>query len=249
MLHKNPWDGNGFNIQICCLIIAPAFFAAAIYLTLKHIVLEVGSTFSRLRPEYYTWIFILCDLLSLILQGAGGGIAASATGGSSMQKVGGDLMMAGIVWQVFTLIVFGILVCDYAFRVHQRRAELHNSAVKLLSTPRFRLFIGGLVLAYITTLTRCIFRIGELAKGWPNSIMQNETDFILLDSVMITIAVLCLTAFHPGLVFPEMQMHGKKSPVGGFIAAQKEMIDDVESTSASLDQGESPKRQGYFGVA
>lgn len=35
MLHDNPWDGNGFNIQICCLIIAPAFIAAGVYLTLK----------------------------------------------------------------------------------------------------------------------------------------------------------------------------------------------------------------------
>jgi len=248
MLHNNPWDGNGFNIQICCLIIAPAFFAAGIYLTLKHIALEVGSIFSRLRPKFYTWIFILCDIFSLILQGAGGGIAASASG-SSMQKVGGDLMMAGIVWQVFTLVVFSMLVCDYAIRVHKRRAELEGLAVKLMSTLRFNLFIGGLILAYITILTRCVFRIGELANGWANSIMQNEIDFILLDGVMITIAVTCLTAFHPGHVFPEMQMHSKTRPPGEDAVAEKETVDDVESTPASLDQDGRPKREHYFGAA
>lgn len=105
MLHHNPWDGNGFDIQICCLIIAPAFIAAGIYLNLKHIVLEVGPSFSHLRPKFYTWIFILCDLFSLILQGTGGGVAATADDGSSFQKVGNDLMMAGIVWQVITLLL------------------------------------------------------------------------------------------------------------------------------------------------
>ena len=65
-------------IQICCLIISPAFVAAGIYLTLKHIVLTFGTAWSRLRPVLYTYIFIGCDLLSLGLQGAGKMMRASA---------------------------------------------------------------------------------------------------------------------------------------------------------------------------
>ena len=33
ILNDNPWDETGFQMQICCLIIAPAFFAAGVYLT------------------------------------------------------------------------------------------------------------------------------------------------------------------------------------------------------------------------
>ena len=33
ILHDNPWDETGFQMQICCLIIAPAFLAAGVYLT------------------------------------------------------------------------------------------------------------------------------------------------------------------------------------------------------------------------
>ena len=97
MLHNNAWSSNGFEIQICCLIIAPAFVAAGVYLTLKHIVIEFGASFSRLRPRLYTWIFIFCDILSLVLQGAGGGTAATAANGSNLQNVGTDLMITGIV--------------------------------------------------------------------------------------------------------------------------------------------------------
>ena len=241
-LHSNPWSSNGFEIQICCLIIAPAFIAAGVYLTLKHIALELGANFSRIRPKFYTWIFCLADLLSLIIQGAGGGIAATADSGSNMQKVGNDLMMAGIVFQVVTLIIFGTMVGNYALRVYAHRSELEPSAVKLMNATRFRLFVGGLTLAYITIFTRCIFRIGEMANGWGNPIMQDETDFVVLDSVMITIATLCLTAFHPGLVFPEMQMHGKTSPIGEFSTAEAEKVHDVESPPNS-------GRKGYFGAS
>ena len=78
-----------------------------------------------------------------------------------------------------------------------------------------------------------------MAKGWGNPIMQDQTDFIVLDGVMITIATLCLTAFHPGLVFPEMQMHGKTNPIGEFTTAEAEKVHDGESPPDS-------ERQGYF---
>lgn len=241
MLNSNPWSDNGFEIQIACLIIAPAFIAAGVYLTLKHITLELGVNISRIQPKLYTWIFCSADILSLVLQGAGGGLAASADHGSSMQKVGNDLMMAGIVWQVITLLVFGGMVGDYAFRLYAHRSELGQSALKLLDTTRFKLFTSGLVLAYLAIFTRCVYRIGEMATGWGNPIMQDETDFIVLDGVMITIATLCLTAFHPGLVFPEMQMHGKTGPIGEFTTAETEKAHDVESPPNS-------ERQGYFGA-
>ena len=242
MLHSNPYSSNGFEIQICCLIIAPAFIAGGVYLTLKHITLEIGANFSRIRPKLYTWTFCLADFFSLVLQGAGGGIAATANAGSSLQVVGNNLMMSGIVWQVFTLIIFGGMVGDYASRVYAHRSELEPSAIKLMKAMRFKLFISGLVLAYLTIITRCIFRIGEMAKGWGNPIMQDQADFIALDGVMITIATLCLTAFHPGLVFPEMQMHGKTSPVGEFTTAEAEKVHDSDSTPHS-------ERHGYFGAA
>lgn len=79
--------------------------------------------------------------------------------------------------------------------------------------------------------------------------MQSESDFIALDSVMIVIAVLCLTAFHPGFIFPEMQMHGKTSPVGEFTAATREKVLDAESTRVSFDKNQEQSKTGYFGSA
>ena len=76
-----------------------------------------------------------------------------------------------------------------------------------------------------------------MANGWGNSIMQDEVDFIVLDSVMVTIAVLCLTVFHPGFAFPEMQMHGKNNPVAEFETADREKVANMEANSNGSKKG------------
>lgn len=166
--------------------------------SLKHIVIEISPKHSYLRPRLYTWIFIACDLLSLILQGAGGGVAATADNGSSLQNTGNDLMMAGICWQVFTLLVFGTLCLSYALRVRSHAAELPAHAHTLLSQSRVKFFIGSLFAAYIFIFARCVYRIAEMANGWKSAIMQDEPSFIALEGVVIAIATILLTVAHPG---------------------------------------------------
>lgn len=163
-------------------MITKAFFAAAIYLTLKHMVLAVGEQYSRLKAKYYTWIFIGCDLFSLVLQGAGGGLAATADTDSAA-ATGNNLMMAGIVFQVFTLLIFGFLAGEYLRRAHARRSEWSQSVVNLVSSMRFKLFFFSIATAYTVIFIRCVYRIAEMAGGWRNSIMQNEAEFIVLDGV------------------------------------------------------------------
>jgi hypothetical protein len=75
----NPFSLNGFLINICCLTLAPAFYAAALYFTLGDVVRNVSVSASRIRPKTYAWIFIPCDCISLTLQGTGGGLASAAS--------------------------------------------------------------------------------------------------------------------------------------------------------------------------
>ncbi|KAF1953671.1 RTA1-domain-containing protein [Byssothecium circinans] len=202
MMYNDVFSEVGFQLQICLLIIAPAFTSAAIYITLKHFTLTLGTGWSRLRPSLYTWIFIAGDLTSLVLQGSGGGLAATADDGSSLQDVGTNLMIAGVVFQVVILGIFGILLTEYAFRTYRRRSQLSSEASAYLQDTKFRLFAGAIFLAYIGILTRCIYRIPELSGGWGSELMRNEPEFIALEGVMIVLAVGALTFLHPGFCFP-----------------------------------------------
>jgi hypothetical protein len=196
-------------VQICCLIISPALVAAGIYLTLKHIVISFGEQWSRLRPAWYTYIFITGDLISLSLQGAGGGIASGSEPGP-MLDLGTNLMIAGVIFQVVILAFFAYFFVEYFVRTYRR--QLSEEAIELFRTPSFRWFIGAVLVAFTGILVRCIYRIPELTGGWRSELMRNEPEFIVLEGVMIVISVGALTIFHPGYCFPALgNTIGKKS--------------------------------------
>jgi len=127
--------------------------------------LTFGADFSRLRPAYYTYIFISCDVFSICLQAVGGALASSATAKSAAFNAGGDVMITGLVTQVFTLVVFGILATDYAVAVYRNRNQLNPTTAQFRQSLRFRLFLAALWVAYFCILIRCTYRVAELAGG------------------------------------------------------------------------------------
>jgi hypothetical protein len=174
MLHNNVYDDNGFKLQIVLLTLAPAFLCAGIYLCLKHLVITFGASFSRIQPKWYTWIFISCDIFSIVLQGAGGGLASAADNDRKLLDAGNNLMIAGLAWQVFTLVLFGALCLEYFLRVRKNLNDLNPATYELRNSKMFKMFLGALFLAYVAILIRCVYRVAEMAGGWANSIMQDE---------------------------------------------------------------------------
>ena len=59
-------------MQTLLLLVSPALFAASIYMILGRIVLVTnGEKFSLIRRVWLTKLFVLGDVLSFVLQGAG----------------------------------------------------------------------------------------------------------------------------------------------------------------------------------
>lgn len=163
-MHHNPWNDGAFKVQIVCLVLAPTFVAAGVYLTLKHIVLALGPEHSRLKPRLFTWVFIGCDIGSLILQAAGGGVAASAGRfNQDLLKIGDDIITCGIAFQAATMSVCGLLALDFFVRVARHgnwfagEKNLESPAWDI-SPRRMKLIIAAEALAYFTVLIRCIYR-------------------------------------------------------------------------------------------
>jgi hypothetical protein len=194
LMNDNPWSDSGFRLQIVCLVLGPSLVAAAIYLTLKHFVLYCGPQYSPLKARLYPWVFIGCDIGSIVLQACGGGIAAS--GGSSNVKLlnaGNNLIVTGIAFQVATMAGCGLLVLLYIWRYRKGapvKGQVDEKSNYQLSKEQGTVSLGkiklfGLVvsLSYVTVLIRCIYRLPEMAGGWGNPLMRNETEFLLLDGM------------------------------------------------------------------
>jgi hypothetical protein len=185
MLHNDPFSKFGFKINVILLTIAPAFLSAGLYIMLKRLVLLFGPEFSRISPNAYAYIFVSSDILSIILQGAGGSISAVATDKTFLDQ-GVDIMIAGLVSQVFTLMVFAGLCVDFAVRVARHRNLLPSYRRRFAGSVKFKLVVGAMAFAFLCILVRCAYRVAELGGGWGSEIMRKEGEFILLDSVFVT---------------------------------------------------------------
>lgn len=175
---------NPFLIQICSLTFAPAFFAAAIYLSLCRIVLCFGENLSRIPAVWYTYLFIGIDFVSLVLQGAGGGLASGAAESEDDPTTGNNIMLAGLGLQVFGLALFMVLCGEYAFRVWRSPESARDIRfVKVRNSMKFKLFILSLIIATICIQIRSVFRVVEMAQGWDGELMGNQTLFFILEGM------------------------------------------------------------------
>lgn len=133
--------------QLICLTIAPAFITASIYLCLARIVVAFGPDASRLRPRTYTYIFVTCDFISLVLQGGGGGITATAKT-KATNDAGVNIMIAGLVFQVVSLLAFVVICVEYGFRVRRHQELLDYGFAQMRASFKFRGFLYGEWQAY-----------------------------------------------------------------------------------------------------
>ncbi|KFY61754.1 hypothetical protein V496_04912 [Pseudogymnoascus sp. VKM F-4515 (FW-2607)] len=229
MMHSNPWDSGPFIIQILLLIVSPSLLAAGLYLTLKHLVLHYGPQYSRLSPKFYTWLFVVCDAIGFLTQCIGGGIQASADNtDKKMLDMGNSIMVAGVSFQAATMVVCGLLSLDFVYNLYRHRGErketVQNTSSR--SAKAFQFYLVCFVVAFVAILTRCIYRIPEMAGGWKNHLMRDEVGFMILDGAMIATATILMTVAFPGAYFPAINSKTKKGRDSG--------SEDCEATREEL---------------
>ncbi|KAI9844846.1 MAG: hypothetical protein M1837_005264 [Sclerophora amabilis] len=199
LMHNDVRSHDGFLMYLVSLTIAGAFFAAAIYLCLAHIVVVFGEHISRIKPRTYTVLFISFDFFSLLLQAVGGGIASSADT-QSLSDIGVNVMLAGLSFQVFSLAVFIAMAGEFAWRAY-KADHFDPLATELRRSKTFKLFLLNLAIATIALFVRSAFRVAELSQGYDGELANDEVTFMILEGAMIAISTISLTAFHPGASF------------------------------------------------
>ncbi|EPE33743.1 hypothetical protein GLAREA_06756 [Glarea lozoyensis ATCC 20868] len=197
LLYKNPFSFDGFIVEICCITISPVFFAAAIYVSLAKVTNYLALEANRFPAKVYIWVFVPCDVVSLILQSVGGALSSSSEGGD---KSGEYITLAGLAFQVFTLSVFIAMALDYVFRYLSYRKSQPVDQRRILSM-RFKLFSIFFSASIIFILIRCCYRIAELGQGYSGALFHDEPLFVALESVMIILAVFALNIAQPGFAF------------------------------------------------
>ncbi|OLN96108.1 Sphingoid long-chain base transporter RSB1-like protein 6 [Colletotrichum chlorophyti] len=196
ILYENPFSFGGFLLQIICITVAPVFFCAAIYVTLSEVVNAVDRSISRFEPRLFYYMFIPCDMASLILQATGGALSTVGNDKAKVQ-VGVNVSLAGLIFQVVCLVGFCFVFADYLI-------ACTRSDARQQITRRMKTFLAFLFVATLLILVRCSYRIEELKEGYFSPMFRNEPLFIGLESSVMVAAVFSLVIGNPAIGFNGM---------------------------------------------
>ncbi|KAL9594712.1 MAG: hypothetical protein Q9219_006876 [cf. Caloplaca sp. 3 TL-2023] len=177
-----------FQLQLSVLIISPTFITAGIYVILSRMIPLVGTEKSPIKPRTYLFIFITVDIISLAIQAAGGGKAAAGFSKGTDTETGTNIMVAGIIFQMVSIIVFEVLFCLVIFRALPQITA---------SRPLF-LLSGATTVSVACILVRSVYRTIELLQGWRGYLITRERYFIALDGTMILLSLLVYNFLNPG---------------------------------------------------
>ncbi|KAI0756944.1 RTA1-like protein [Daedaleopsis nitida] len=203
-------NNTPFLIQIVCTIIAPTPLIGAIFIAFGRMSALVGENYSRLSARLYSRIFLTVDMVALVIQSAGGGIAATAGMNRDVGRLGSNIMLAGIVFQLMSLTVFCVLMAEYFFRYVKARPKhtlLANDSAetvifeqlpqKLPMDNAMKQLAFGICSATLFLYIRAIYRTVELADGFSGRIIKTQVYFNVLDGAMVVVAIYILTILHP----------------------------------------------------
>ncbi|KAJ4354222.1 uncharacterized protein N0V89_005956 [Didymosphaeria variabile] len=191
--HFDQWKLGPFIMQSLLLLVAPALFAASIYIILGRIILLTdGEKHSLIRQRWLTKIFVAGDVLSFLVQSSGGGIQASKTEGA--MKTGEKLIIGGLFLQL-AFFGFFVLVAGL-FHVRLQRNGPASGSVDLTVLP----WKKHLMVLYASSgliLVRSVFRVIEYIMGNAGYLLRHEVFLYIFDAVLMLSVMLIFNWFHP----------------------------------------------------
>ena len=176
-------------LQLMLILVSPVFISATLYVTLGKFKVAVGEAKRRCGP---TSIFIIADVVAFCTQ-IGGGLV-QVTGDLKLMKIGDNVVLGGLIFQLVVLIGYFTLI----WRFHNRACSLHLTA-------RWRPFVIMLFVATAAIWIRNLVRAIEFAQGFYGFISQNEALIYVFDSFLMLLVMVLFGVLHPGRLISQLE--------------------------------------------
>ncbi|MCJ1308128.1 hypothetical protein MMC25_001780 [Agyrium rufum] len=203
-----------YIIQSTFLIIAPAFFAASIYMTLGRVIRCVeGEPLSIIRVSRLTKTFVAGDIMSLLVQAGAGGLIAN----TKTAQLGNNIVVAGLCIQLALLGLFFATAVTF-----QRRIGKEPTSESLRTKAPWKKTLCVIYTVSALIFGRSVFRVVEFVMGRDGYPMGHEWTLYVFDAVPMLAVTIIFWVWGP--VF------------------DRPAVDDVESVV--LDGGEIKSGKG-----
>lgn len=183
---------GGFVIQAILILVAPALYAASIYMILGRLIRALGAEHLSLVPvAWVTRVFVFGDIFSFTLQAGGGGIQSAGT--LDFYNIGEKLIIAGLWVQICVFGFFVVTSLLFNYRVVKAPTEIATRG----DIPWKR----HLVVLYATSaiiLVRSIFRVIEYLQGNNGYLISHEVFLYCFDALLMAIVMAIFLIWYVG---------------------------------------------------
>ncbi|KAB8356645.1 hypothetical protein FH972_024222 [Carpinus fangiana] len=170
-----------YVIQNVYILVAPALFAASIYMTLGRVVRAVcGEQYSIIPAKWLTKLFVTGDVASFVIQGGAAGLMVTG----SHAKVGQALIILGLVVQVVSFALFGVTAAIFFKRMSALPTRESYTAGVSWKRILVMLFVCSALI-----FVRSIFRVVEYAMGVDGYLLTHEWTLYVFDSLLMWIVM------------------------------------------------------------
>ncbi|KAJ5471327.1 hypothetical protein N7530_008684 [Penicillium desertorum] len=187
------WTTIPYVIQSVLLLLAPAFFAASIYMILGRSIISTGhDSLSIIRVKWLTKIFVCGDVISFLAQSAGGSFLSSAKTQSKI-ATGQNIIIVGLFIQIAFFGLFVVTTGVFHYRLRKCRDCVSMSAI---TVPWVKcLFI--LYTASLFIMIRSIFRAVEYITDTDGLLMSTEVYLYVFDAALMFLTMITFNIFPP----------------------------------------------------
>ena len=198
--HFDRWVLGPYLQQTLMLLVAPALYAASIYMVLGRLIIVLnGEHLSLIRIRWLTKIFVGGDVLSFLMQSGGGGLMSSKK--PDMMKMGENLVVGGLFVQIIFFSIFVAVSVVFNIRIQERPTPMSEQMTRS-GRKGWLTLLRVLYAASALILIRSIFRVIEYLQGNGGYLLRSEVWLYVFDSVLMLGVPVLLNVVHPSGVVP-----------------------------------------------
>ncbi|CAO1613720.1 unnamed protein product [Jaminaea pallidilutea] len=158
---------------------------------------KARSPYSPLPPRLYTAVFVISDVVTFLIQAAGGGMQTSRV--YATIQTGNKVFLAGVILQMISYIFFTILMAFAHMRLIRDDPSTYGFTLRGLGRRRpALLMLYCLYVSSVCIIIRCIYRVIEMAQGYGGQLYSNELYTFFLDALPLLIAIGIWAFIWPG---------------------------------------------------
>ncbi|GAM39616.1 RTA1 protein [Talaromyces pinophilus] len=184
------YSTGAYAMQSALILIAPAFFAASIYMELGRLIQMLRAENNSLVPvRWLTRTFVAGDVLSFLMQASGAGLMVRS---SSNPSTGEHIILGGLFVQIIFFGFFMITTLIFQVRINKNPTPATTGLSKLWQRHLFALYVTSTLI-----MIRSVVRVVEYLEGYDGYLLSHEIFLYVLDALLMFVVMAFFHFYHP----------------------------------------------------